>query len=77
MKATIDEAGRVVIPKAIRERLGIHSGPVEVSVDGAGIRIEPLADNSVSEREGRLIIPASGHSLSDEVVQALRDAGQR
>lgn len=77
MKATIDEAGRVVIPKAIRDRVGIRSGPVEVSVDGAGIQIQPLAENSASEIGGRLIIPPSGQSLSDEVVQALRDAGQR
>ena len=77
MKATIDKAGRVVIPKAIRDQVGIQPGTVEIRVEGAGIRIQPVADDTVTERRGRLIIPSSGKVLTEEVVRALRDAGQR
>jgi len=77
MRATIDKAGRLVIPKPLRERLGLRPGVVEVVVDGAGIRVEPLADESLERRGGRLVIPASGTSMDDEMVRSLRDDGQR
>jgi AbrB family looped-hinge helix DNA binding protein len=43
VRATIDKAGRLVIPKALRESVGLGPGVVEVVADGAGIHVEPLA----------------------------------
>ena len=44
MRATIDKAGRVVIPAAIRERAGLTPGTeLEVTVDDIGVRIERVA----------------------------------
>jgi AbrB family looped-hinge helix DNA binding protein len=77
MRATIDKAGRLVIPKALRDRLGLRSGVVEVVPDGAGLRIEPVTGEGLETRSGRLVIPASGVPLSDEDVRALRDADRR
>jgi AbrB family looped-hinge helix DNA binding protein len=77
MKATIDKAGRLVIPKALRDSLGIVPGEVEVVPDGAGLRIEPLADDQLEDEDGLLVIPAAGVALSDELVRTLRDADQR
>jgi AbrB family looped-hinge helix DNA binding protein len=77
MRATIDKAGRLVIPKALRDHLGLRSGTVEVTADGAGLRVEPLAGESLDERDGRFLIPASGVPISDAVVRTLRDADQR
>jgi AbrB family looped-hinge helix DNA binding protein len=77
MRTTIDKAGRVVIPKAMRDRLGMRPGEVELTIDGAAIRIEPLSGEGVEERGGRLVIPASGESLTVAEVLALRDADQR
>jgi AbrB family looped-hinge helix DNA binding protein len=76
MRATIDQAGRLVIPKAIRDRLGLRPGAVEVVADGAGIRVEPIAGESLVERGGRLVIPPAGADVDDETVRALRDADQ-
>lgn len=77
MRATIDKAGRLVIPKSLRDRLGLHPGEVDVTADGAGLRVQPIATDDLAERAGRLVIPAGGTTLDDEVVQALRDADQR
>ena len=78
MKATIDSAGRVVIPRRLRDELGITPGPVEVVRDGAGIRIEPLAHDELEEVGGRLVIPASsGPTIGDDAVRELRLTDQR
>jgi bifunctional DNA-binding transcriptional regulator/antitoxin component of YhaV-PrlF toxin-antitoxin module len=67
----------LVIPKSLRERLGLRPGVVEVVAEGAGIRVEPIAGDSLVERGGRLVIPAVGADVDDETVRALRDADQR
>jgi AbrB family looped-hinge helix DNA binding protein len=77
MRATIDKAGRLVIPKPLRDHLGLRPGEVEVTADGAALRVEPLVEDSLDERDGRLVIPSSGAEIDDELVRSLRDAGQR
>ncbi|MEO8816256.1 MAG: AbrB/MazE/SpoVT family DNA-binding domain-containing protein [Mycobacterium sp.] len=77
MRATIDKAGRLVIPKPLRDHLGLQPGEVEVTADGAGLRVEPFAGDSLTEVEGRLVIPAGGAQIDDELVRTLRDSGQR
>lgn len=77
MRTTIDGAGRLVIPKQLRDRAGIRPGPVEVFADGTGVRVEGIADESLVNEAGRLVIPGAGVSIDDGAVQALRDAGQR
>ncbi|HSP08722.1 MAG TPA: AbrB/MazE/SpoVT family DNA-binding domain-containing protein [Candidatus Dormibacteraeota bacterium] len=77
MRTTIDKAGRLVIPKSLRDRLGLRAGPVEVDADGAALRVEPVTEQSLERRSGRLVIPASGVKLGDEGVRALRDADER
>lgn len=77
MRATIDKAGRLVIPKRLRAQLGLTPGPVEVDVQGAGLRVVPLTQDSLVQEGSFLVIPADGQPISDEDVQALRDADQR
>jgi bifunctional DNA-binding transcriptional regulator/antitoxin component of YhaV-PrlF toxin-antitoxin module len=67
----------LVIPKQLRDELGLTPGEVEVSVQGAGLRVEPLAGESLEERDGRLVIPADGAEISADLVQTLRDADRR
>lgn len=76
MKATIDKAGRLVIPKQLRNQLGLTPGPVEVDVQGAGLRVVPITDDTLAQEGDFLVIP-SAVPISDEDVRALRDADQR
>ena len=58
MKATIDKAGRLVIPRSLRDRIGLAGGgEVEIELDGAAIRIEPVAGRGLREDGGLLFIP--------------------
>jgi bifunctional DNA-binding transcriptional regulator/antitoxin component of YhaV-PrlF toxin-antitoxin module len=66
-----------VIPKRFRDHLGLRPGEVEVTAEGTGLRVEPLATELLEEREGRLVIPSSGAQIDDDLVRSLRDAGQR
>lgn len=78
MFTTIDKAGRLVIPKAMRDRVGLRAGPVEITVDGAALRLSPAEDEpDLAEKDGRLIIPAHGSAIDDDLVRALRDADRR
>ena len=77
MRSTIDKAGRLVIPKALRDSLGLGPGEVEVTADGAGLHIEPIADDRLQDEDGLLVIPAGGAAVDDDLVRALRDANQR
>lgn len=74
MRTTIDKAGRLVIPKALRDQLGLTPGEVEVSADGAALRVEAIAGEGIVEVNGRWVIPASGVRLDPELIQSLIDA---
>lgn len=53
MIATIDRAGRLVLPKAARERAGLVAGmPLEVRVVDGRVEIEPAAARVNVEKKG-------------------------
>jgi len=57
MRTTIDTAGRVVIPAAIRERAGLSPGAeLEVTMDETGVRIERVAPAPRLMRVGRRLV---------------------
>jgi len=57
MRITIDKAGRVVIPAAIRERAGLSPGAeLEVTMDETGVRIERVAPAPRLMRVGRRLV---------------------
>jgi len=81
MMVTMDRVGRVVIPKDVRERLGIDQGAeLEVLVEGGSIRLAPsaAASRTVELVDGfPRITPAPGVRLTDADVLRWRDADQR
>jgi AbrB family looped-hinge helix DNA binding protein len=81
MMVAIDRAGRVVIPKELRDRLSIDADTeLEVTVDGDGIRLTPRRPRGrvVVDDDGWPVIErVSGVTITDAEVQRWRDADQR
>lgn len=78
MRTTIDAAGRLVIPRALREQVGLV-GPseVDIEVDGAAIRVAPAETAELVEQDGILVIPSTGMKITNAMVLELRDADRR
>ncbi|WOF22737.1 AbrB/MazE/SpoVT family DNA-binding domain-containing protein [Microbacterium betulae] len=77
MLTTMDKAGRVVIPASLRARIGLVPGPIDVVVDGSGLRIEIPATDAVETRDGFLVIAADGPPVTADGIRELRLADQR
>jgi AbrB family looped-hinge helix DNA binding protein len=57
MRTTIDKAGRVVIPAAVRERTGLTAGAeIEVTEEGFSIRLERVATPPRLLKIGRRLV---------------------
>ncbi len=66
MRTTIDKAGRVVIPAAIRERAGLNAGSeLEVSEDELGIRLQRVAPGPRLVKIGRRLVARPTVSIDD------------
>ena len=57
MKTTIDKAGRVVIPAAVRERAGLTPGAeLEITVEDSAVRLERVASPPRLMKIGRRLV---------------------
>jgi AbrB family looped-hinge helix DNA binding protein len=78
MEVTIDQAGRVLLPKPLRDALGLLPGTkVDVSRYGAGLQLIPAGRTArIVEEDGALV--ATGETqIDDDIVFNLIDAGRR
>ena len=73
-RVTIDRAGRIVIPKSIRDRYGLHSGSdLEIAADGNRISLEPVTEEAVVSERGKMLIIASELAGEPGDVRSLRE----
>jgi AbrB family looped-hinge helix DNA binding protein len=81
MKSAIDSAGRVVIPKPLRVRLGLEQGRVvEIRERDGRIEIEPasMPMSLVRRAGGRVAVPDEDlPPLTDEQVRATIERTRR
>ena len=81
MRVTIDAAGRVVIPKSLRDAIGLgDGGDVEIElIDGALVVSPPTVRKRVEQRDGRVVIVADEDlpPLDDQIVRDVRDSLRR
>ena len=47
MRTTIDKVGRVVLPKTLRDAVGIRAGAIEVTIHGGGLLLQPVAGDQL------------------------------
>lgn len=79
MEAVIDSGGRVVLPKHLRDALGLTPGTtVDISAYGTGLQVTPAGRTARLERDakGRLVARADTE-ITDEMMFALIDSGRR
>ena len=80
MKATIsiDNAGRLILPKAMRDRFQLSGGSkLNVEMIGDHLELTPIdsgIETNLSRKNGLLIVPATGKNCNAaEAVQADRE----
>lgn len=77
MKATtvpIDKAGRVIIPKWVREGINLRAGDeLKISLEGQRIQLEPTVEDAGLVRKGHALIFRSHSSkrITSEMVEKL------
>jgi AbrB family looped-hinge helix DNA binding protein len=78
METTIDRAGRLVIPKAVRDSAGLRPGqPLRVECRDGKVEIEALCAEARVRRRGShftLTVPAGTSALSVETVRRTLEA---
>jgi AbrB family looped-hinge helix DNA binding protein len=81
MKATIDAAGRVVIPKALRDQIGLRPGQaLEIALRGGRLEIEAASvPMHLEERDGIPVAEAQEQlpSLTGEIVRSVLENVRR
>jgi AbrB family looped-hinge helix DNA binding protein len=81
MRSTIDTAGRIVVPKAMRERLGLTGGrAIEIRERDGRLEIEPVpvAMKLVRRRKGLVAVPARKlPPLTDDMVRETIERSRR
>ncbi|HVM28564.1 MAG TPA: AbrB/MazE/SpoVT family DNA-binding domain-containing protein [Mycobacteriales bacterium] len=78
MKLTVDAAGRIMLPKALRDRLGLLPGTtVDVSEYGGGLHLEPGHRTARLVEEDGALVATGSTTVDDDDVFALIDAGRR
>ena len=77
METVIDQAGRIVLPKPIRDALGLLPGTkVDISPYGAGAQVVPAGRTARLVEEDGVLVSAGDTPVDDGVVFALIDAGR-
>lgn len=78
MRLTMDKAGRLVVPKALREALGlVDGGGIDISVYGQGLQIVPSGRTARLVETDRGLIAESDTEVTDEMIFGLVDSLRR
>jgi AbrB family looped-hinge helix DNA binding protein len=74
MTLKMDKAGRVILPKPLRDRLGLHEGSnLEVMETQEGVMLKPTEHRSSMVRKQGLWVHTGKLPPGFDIVQAIRD----
>jgi AbrB family looped-hinge helix DNA binding protein len=77
VEAVVDQAGRIVLPKFIRDALGLLPGTkVDISPYGAGVQVVP-AGRTARPVEEDVLVSAGETPVDDDILFGLIDAGRK
>jgi len=78
METKLDAVGRVVVPKSLRDALGLTAGStVDISRYGAGLQIVPAGRTARVVEEASVLVATGETTIGDDTVFGLIDAGRR
>ena len=74
----MDSAGRIVVPKPLRDALGLTAGStVDISRYGAGLQLVPTGRTARLVDESGVLVATGETAVDDDVVFGLIDSGRR
>ena len=76
MQVTIDRAGRIVVPKSLRDALGLTPGThLQMDLVGSHIEISSQASEAkIIEGPHGPVVAGTGKTITDEDVRAILEA---
>lgn len=78
VKAKVDSVGRIVLPKPLREAVGLTPGStVDVSRYGTGLQVIPAGRVARLVEEDGVLVATGDTTINDEDVFGLIDSGRR
>jgi AbrB family looped-hinge helix DNA binding protein len=78
MKATIDAAGRIVVPKALRQALGLKPGqPLDICVVNGRLEIEIAATPMRLKKCGKDVVAVPDAELPTLTAEQVRDTQEQ
>lgn len=78
METTIDSVGRVVVPKPLRDALGLVPGStVDISRYGGGLQLLPTGRTARLIDEDGALVATGDATIDDNDVFGLLDTGRR
>jgi AbrB family looped-hinge helix DNA binding protein len=78
MRTTIDGAGRVVVPKALRDALGLTAGAeLEIEVRDGMLEVEPAPTPMKLVRRGKGVVAVPESKLPPLTAEEVRETLER
>ena len=78
MKATIDSAGRIVVPKALRQALGLKPGqPLEIRASDGRLESEVASNPMRLQKRGKGVVAVPDTELPALTADQVRETMER
>ena len=78
MEAKVDSVGRVLIPKVLRDALGLRAGStVDISHYGSGLQVIASGRTARLVEESGVLVATGDTTIDDDDVFALLESGRR